>query len=217
MAAKVDISIAAYHERTGTTTRPAGSATSITRHKPHGVLAVFGPYNFPGHLPNGHIVPALLAGNTVVFKPSELTPMVGEKLMRIWESAAFRPASSTSSREPRTRTGACDDEGSTDCCSPAAPPWVRFSTSNIGGHPEKMLALEMGGNNPLIFVDATDIDAAVANTIESAFVTSGQRCTCARRLMVPLTERGDQFLDCWSKRRHASRWATQPVTSSWVR
>ncbi len=73
MINKVAISVKAYHVRTGEqhSDLPDGAAT--LRHRPHGVLAVFGPYNFPGHLPNGHIVPALLAGNTVVFKPSELT------------------------------------------------------------------------------------------------------------------------------------------------
>ena len=78
MTGKIAISIKAYHERTGTTENPMPGAKAFIRHKPHGVVAVFGPYNFPGHLPNGHIVPAILAGNTVVFKPSELTPHVAE-------------------------------------------------------------------------------------------------------------------------------------------
>ena len=78
MAGKVDISIRAQAERTGE--REAGTAfgRAVLRHRPHGVMAVLGPYNFPGHLPNGHIVPALLAGDTVVFKPSEETPLAGE-------------------------------------------------------------------------------------------------------------------------------------------
>ncbi len=65
-------------ERTGFSevTLPDGKAQ--LRHKPHGVMAVFGPYNFPGHLPNGHIIPALIAGNTLVFNPSELTPATAE-------------------------------------------------------------------------------------------------------------------------------------------
>jgi hypothetical protein len=74
----------------------------VLRHKPHGVLAVLGPYNFPAHLPNGHIVPALLAGNAVVFKPSELTPAVAEFMAACWRWRGSR--------------------GSTGCCSPAAPP-----------------------------------------------------------------------------------------------
>ncbi len=69
MAGKIAISIRAYHDRTGSAEREAAGNKIVLRHRPLGVMAVFGPYNFPGHLPNGHIVPALLAGNTVVFKP----------------------------------------------------------------------------------------------------------------------------------------------------
>ncbi|HEY2023430.1 aldehyde dehydrogenase family protein, partial [Paraburkholderia sp.] len=68
MAAKVEISIQSYNERTGERRSPMADGTAVLRHRPHGVVAVFGPYNFPGHLPNGHIVPALIAGNAVVFK-----------------------------------------------------------------------------------------------------------------------------------------------------
>ena len=72
MVAKIAASITAHTERTGEkrSAQPFGEA--VLRHHPHGVMAVLGPYNFPGHLPNGHIVPALLAGNTVVVKPSEV-------------------------------------------------------------------------------------------------------------------------------------------------
>ncbi len=89
MINKVAISVKAYHVRTGEqhSDLPDGAAT--LRHRPHGVLAVFGPYNFPGHLPNGHIVPALLAGNTVVFKPSELTPRSGEAVVKLWQQAGL--------------------------------------------------------------------------------------------------------------------------------
>jgi succinylglutamic semialdehyde dehydrogenase len=91
MMNKATISVKAYHARTGVhhTDMPDGAAT--LRHRPHGVLAVFGPYNFPGHLPNGHIIPALLAGNTLIFKPSELTPWTGETVMKLWEQAGLPP------------------------------------------------------------------------------------------------------------------------------
>ena len=78
MIGKAGISERAYHERTGTVENPMPVGKVVIRHRAHGVVAVFGPYNFPGHLPNGHIIPALLAGNTVIFKPSELTPAVAE-------------------------------------------------------------------------------------------------------------------------------------------
>lgn len=77
VANKVDISIRAYHDRTGARETQSGATRGMLRHKPHGVMAVLGPFNFPAHLPNGHIVPALLAGNAVVFKPSELAPGPG--------------------------------------------------------------------------------------------------------------------------------------------
>jgi succinylglutamic semialdehyde dehydrogenase len=87
---KVDISIAAYRERTPKRKLEGALGAKVSvRHKPHGVLAVLGPYNFPAHLPNGHIVPALLAGNAVVFKPSEKTPAVGEYLVSMFHEAGL--------------------------------------------------------------------------------------------------------------------------------
>ena len=85
---KVEISVEAYAERTPQRKMEAALGNRIAvRHKPHGVLAVLGPYNFPAHLPNGHIVPALIAGNAVVFKPSEKTPATGELLVHCFHEA----------------------------------------------------------------------------------------------------------------------------------
>src|SRR3954470_7139001 len=85
---KVDISVSAYSERTAQRRlEGALGARVAVRHKPHGVLAVLGPYNFPAHLPNGHIVPALIAGNAIVLKPSEKTPAVGEFLVSLYHEA----------------------------------------------------------------------------------------------------------------------------------
>ena len=87
---KVEISISAYLERTAQR-RLEGNmgARMAVRHKPHGVLAVLGPYNFPAHLPNGHIVPALIAGNAIVFKPSEKTPATGAMLVECYHAAGI--------------------------------------------------------------------------------------------------------------------------------
>jgi len=87
MIGKIAISIQAYRERTGETHKQVAAGELSIRHKPHGVVAVFGPFNFPAHLPNGHIVPALLAGNCVLFKPSELTPAVAELTLQCWQAA----------------------------------------------------------------------------------------------------------------------------------
>lgn len=196
MIAKVAISAEAHEQRTGATSRSLPGATSVTRHKPHGVLAVFGPYNFPGHLPNGHIVPALLAGNTIVFKPSELAPMVGELMIGIWEESGL-PAGVINLVQGAKDTGVAlaGHPGIDGLLFTGSATVGALLHQQFGGHPEKMLALEMGGNNALIVDEVADIDAAVYHTIESAFVSSGQRCTCARRLLVPSNAFGDRFMD----------------------
>jgi len=195
MAGKIAISVKAHEERTGTTENPMPGAKAFIRHKPHGVVAVFGPYNFPGHLPNGHIVPALLAGNTVVFKPSELTPMVAEYTLQLWQQAGL-PDGVINMVQGELETGKAlashnDIDG------------LFFTgSSNTGhilhkqfaGHPGKILALEMGGNNPLIIKDVEDINSAVHDILQSAFVTSGQRCTCSRRLFIEKSVNGDAIL-----------------------
>ncbi|MBD58355.1 succinylglutamate-semialdehyde dehydrogenase [Pseudoalteromonas sp. Ps84H-4] len=196
MTGKIAISIKAYHERTGTTENPMPGAKAFIRHKPHGVVAVFGPYNFPGHLPNGHIVPAILAGNTVVFKPSELTPHVAEFTLKLWLKAGL-PAGVINLVQGEVDTGIAlashqDIDG------------LFFTgSSNTGhllhkqfaGHPGKILALEMGGNNPLIVKDVADVSAAVHDIIQSGFITSGQRCTCSRRLFIENSANGDAILE----------------------
>jgi len=195
MIGKIAISEKAYHERTGTVENAMPQGQAIIRHKPHGVVAVFGPYNFPGHLPNGHIIPALIAGNTVVFKPSDLTPMVAEFSVQLWQKAGL-PNGVLNLIQGQVETGKA-------LASHANIDGLFFTGSSrtgkilheqFAGHPGKILALEMGGNNPLIVKDVADIDAAVHDIVQSAFVTSGQRCTCARRLFIQDNPQGDVLL-----------------------
>ena len=214
MINKIAISINAYHARTGEQQSELPDGAATLRHRPHGVLAVFGPYNFPGHLPNGHIVPALLAGNTLLFKPSELTPWTGEAVIRLWEQAGLPHGVLNllqGGRETGQALSALD----------ALDGLLFTGSANTGyqlhrqlaGQPEKILALEMGGNNPLIIEDPEDIDAAVHLTIQSAFVTAGQRCTCARRLLVKKGAQGDAFLARLvdvSQRIQPGRWDDEP-------
>jgi len=195
MANKVDISVQAHAARTGETRAKLADGEAVLRHRPHGVFGVFGPYNFPGHLPNGHIVPALIAGNTVVFKPSEYAPRTAVKTVQLWEQAGV-PAGVINLVNGGRDTGvALGGNGDID--------GVLFTGSSqtgaalhrqFGGQPGKMLALEMGGNNPLVVWDVKEIDAAVFMAISSAFISAGQRCTCARRLIVQKSAAGNAFL-----------------------
>lgn len=185
MINKVDISIAAYNERCTDKIVQTGSATLATRFHPHGVVAVLGPFNFPGHLPNGHIVPALLAGNTILFKPSEKTPKVGQMMCELWTESGLPDGVLTLLQGARTTAQAM--------LSHREVTGVFFTGSVAAGRaiqeqsfafPGRILALEMGGNNPLIISKVSDIPAVVYLIIQSAFITSGQRCSCARRLII---------------------------------
>jgi succinylglutamic semialdehyde dehydrogenase len=203
VAAKVDISIQAQAERAGLRSGSVAGVRQVLRHKPHGVLAVLGPYNFPAHLPNGHIVPALLAGNTIVFKPSELTPAVADFMVDCWVAAGL-PDGVVNIVHGGGDTGrdlaAADIDGLlfTGSAHVGAALARQFAET-----PGKILALEMGGNNPLIVWDlAPDaLDAAAALIVQSAYLSAGQRCTCARRLIVrdglegPLLDRITALID----------------------
>lgn len=183
---KVDISVAAFSERTGQRRLEAAmGARQSVRHKPHGVMAVLGPYNFPAHLPNGHIVPALLAGNAVLFKPSEKTPAVGKMLVRCYHEAGV-PEDAV-----RLVLGG-PDEGKALAAHPDVGGVLFTGSAQTGiainrqfaANPGKILALEMGGNNPIVAWDTADIASAATLIVQSAFLSSGQRCTAASRLIV---------------------------------
>ncbi|EHU0086462.1 succinylglutamate-semialdehyde dehydrogenase, partial [Escherichia coli] len=214
MINKIAISIKAYHVRTGEQRSEMPDGAASLRHRPHGVLAVFGPYNFPGHLPNGHIVPALLAGNTIIFKPSELTPWSGEAVMRLWQQAGLPPGVLNlvqGGRETGQALSALEDLDGLLFTGSANTGYQLHR--QLSGQPEKILALEMGGNNPLIIDEVADIDAAVHLTIQSAFVTAGQRCTCARRLLLKSGAQGDAFLArlvAVSQRLTPGNWDDEP-------
>jgi succinylglutamic semialdehyde dehydrogenase len=186
VVAKVDISISAYAERTGQ--RKLDSAlqgTAAVRHKPHGVMAVLGPYNFPAHLPNGHIIPALIAGNVVILKPSEKTPATGEFLLKCLNKAGVSAAVA------QLLVGG-PDEGKALVAHDGIDGVLFTGSAQVGiainrklaSNPGKIAALEMGGNNPIVLWDTPKIADAATLIVQSAFTTAGQRCTAARRLII---------------------------------
>ncbi len=183
---KVQISIDAYSERTPQRKLEGALGNKIAvRHKPHGVLAVLGPYNFPAHLPNGHIVPALIAGNAVVFKPSEKTPATGAFLVECFHQATIPEG------VVRLLVGG-PDEGRALAAEPGIDGLLFTGSARAGkalhkqfaDTPHKILALELGGNNPLVVWDCKDVEAAATIVVQSAYLSAGQRCTAARRLIV---------------------------------
>lgn len=196
MINKVGTSLEAYGRRCAGMIRDQPHARSITRHRPHGVVAVFGPYNFPGHLPNGHIIPALLAGNTVVFKPSEFTPMTAEQTIHYWQKAGL-PAGVLNLVQGGRETGEAlyQHPEIHGVFFTGSYPTGKILAEYFASQPSKILALEMGGNNPLVVSEINNVKAAAYIAIQSAFLTTGQRCTCARRLIIPKTQQGNEVIE----------------------
>lgn len=194
VAGKCNLTLQAYEERRDQSQITTATLSGRVAYRPLGVVSVFGPFNFPAHIANGQIMPALLAGNCLVFKPSDLTPLVAERMVRLWEEAGLPPGV-LNLIQGGVKTGQAVLE----------QPQLRglfFTGSRATGirlrealasRLEVLLALELGGNNPLIVHKPSDRDAAVESVIRSAFLSSGQRCTCARRLIV--TGDSDSFLE----------------------
>jgi succinylglutamic semialdehyde dehydrogenase len=182
VAAKVDATLA--HGMAIVAPIEAGGGARA-EHLPRGVLAVLGPFNFPAHLPNGHIVPALATGNTVVLKPSDLAPATAEWMARSWRRAGL-PEGALEIVQGRAETGRAlalhpDVDG------------VLFTGSWGVGHaleralldqPRKLLALEMGGKNAILVLADADLELAVAESALSICASTGQRCSSASRLFV---------------------------------
>lgn len=215
MANKCLLSIRAEDERRTPASKPGPAGTTLaTTYRPHGVAVVLGPFNFPGHLPLGHIAPALLAGNTVVFKPSEKAPGVALLLTNLLLQAGL-PDDVLSLAHGRADVAADLLEADIDA--------VMFTGSFEVGtkilerfvrRPGVMLALELGGNNPLVVWDAADVDAAVVTVLQSAYATAGQRCSCARRLIVPRGRKSDRLIKrlAWAvERLTVGKWSDDPA------
>ncbi|MSQ90218.1 MAG: aldehyde dehydrogenase family protein [Phycisphaerales bacterium] len=167
--------------------------------RPHGVVAVLGPFNFPAHLPNGHFLPALLAGNTVVFKASERAPAVGQLLAELAELAAFpKGVFNVIAGGPRVAALLCDHDAIDGILFTGS--WSvgrRILAANLD-RPGRLIALEMGGSNAAIVCSDCHLKQAVIECVRSAFATAGQRCTCTRRIIVDASI-ADAFIPLFAK------------------
>lgn len=186
---KVEVSVRAYAERTAQ--RKLDSAlngTSAVRHKPHGVLAVISPYNMPALLPAAQIIPALIAGNVVVFKPSEKAPATGELLVRCFHRAGISAAvvQVLQGGPEQAQTLAMHDGVDGVLFTGSAHAGVSINRK-LAANPGKVVALELGGNNPIVVWDTPKIVDAATIVVQSAFTSAGQRCSSARRLIIKST------------------------------
>lgn len=183
---RVEIAVRGYAERTAQ--RRLDSAlqgTAALRHKPHGVMAVITPASGPASVPAGHIVPALIAGNTVIFKPSERCPASGELLVQCFHRAGV------SATVLQMLAGGAE-QGQELVTSDGVDGVLFTGSAHVGiainrrlaANPGKLVALEMGGNNPIVVWDTPKITDAAVLVVQSAFAGAGQRCTAARRLIV---------------------------------
>lgn len=185
LVGKVAPTFEAYQTRIRENLREGSGVTYVTRFQPYGVAAVIGPFNFPAHMSNGHIMPALLSGNTVILKPSELSPGVAEMIVSLWQEAGL-PDGVLNLLQGSAEVGrALVESPSVDA--------IYFTGSLKAGlainktlaeTPWRIAALEMGGNSPLVVWDYADLKSALYTVLYSAFVTTGQRCSAARRLII---------------------------------
>lgn len=156
--------------------------------RPHGVMAIVGPYNFPAHLPNGHFVPALAMGNTVVFKPSDKAPgvgqMLGEIMLEALEAENLPPGVFNVVQGGAAVAQALVTHDDIDgiLFTGSWPVGRKILEANLD-RPGRIVALEMGGNNPAVVLADADLKQAAIEIARSAFVTTGQRCTCTRRVI----------------------------------
>lgn len=186
---KVEASVRAYAERTAQ--RKLDSAlngTAAVRHKPHGVLAVISPWNMPALLPAAQIVPALIAGNVVVFKPSEKAPATGDLLTRCFHRAGISAAvvQVLFGGPEQGQTLVMNDGIDGVLFTGSAHAGVSINRK-LASNPGKLVALELGGNNPIVVWDTPKIVDAAAIVVQSAFTSAGQRCSSARRLIIKST------------------------------
>ena len=153
--------------------------------RPHGTMAVIGPFNFPMHLPNGQLAPALAAGNTVIFKPSEQAPACGQALIECWHEAGAPDGVIGLVHGGGDIAGSLVTHlGVHGVLFTGSWPVGRRILESCLDDPGRIVALELGGNNPAIVLDDADLQQAVIECARSAFATAGQRCTCTRRICV---------------------------------
>jgi aldehyde dehydrogenase (NAD+) len=187
---------------------------AYTIRQPLGVVACVTPWNFPVAIPVWKIAPALVAGNTVVFKPATLTPATAVRIVELFVEAGIP------SGVLNLILGSGSEAGD-EIINHQAVKAVSFTGSNEDGirlyeevsRRGAKVQCEMGGKNPVIILEDADLDLAVESTAQGAFGSSGQRCTATSRAVV-VNDVADEFVDRISKRAGSMRIGdgTDPAT-----
>ncbi len=190
---KLEPCIDAYKTRCSDIIIEKGTAKGITRFRPLGVLCIIGPYNYPMHMTNGQIMAGLIAGNTIVLKPSDKAPLCATKIMECWQKAGL-PDGVVNMVQGNGETVANliqnkDVNGVYFTGSYKVGQIIRGLCSN-----SQMCALEMGGDGPVVAWDANDLHSAALTVIQGAFGTAGQKCVSTRRLIVPDNKFGKDLI-----------------------
>ena len=183
MAGKVDLVVGPG--TSWTRKRTVNELPGEIRYRPLGVLAVLGPFNFPGHLPNGQILPALLLGNTVVFKPSDKAPSTATWMAKAFIEAGLPEGALNIVQGGRETAERLVEHDEIDGILFTGSLEVGRSIVQANAHrPGRLVALELGGKNAAIVLDDADIERAVRQIAFAGFATSGQRCTATSRVYV---------------------------------
>ena len=157
---------------------------AMSMRHPVGVVAAITPWNFPFAIPTWKLMPALILGNTIVFKPASYTPLLAVRLVEILEEAGLPKG------VLNLVLGSGGDLGDHLVSHPGVD-LVSFTGSSdtgshiseIGGRLLKRVSCELGGKNAIVVLDDADVDLSLDGIIWSAFGTSGQRCTAASRVI----------------------------------
>ncbi len=213
--AKTELSIRALVERRGDEIVDQGSPRRTIRYRSLGVTLVLGPFNFPLHLPGGQIIPSLLAGNAVVMKPSDQATAVGQWIAAAWQASGL-PADVFQSIVGRVdpAVAAIDSAHVGGVFLTGSRAAGQAIHRQLAGRYDVLLALELGGNNPLVVVGDLPSPEVASLVTFSAFVSSGQRCTCARRAIFvdgPETDRQIEATIELTKRLRVGLPADQPA------
>ena len=150
-----------------------------------GVIGIIGPFNFPIHLLNTHVIPALLTGNTVVAKPSEVTPLTGQRYAELFVDAGLPPGV-FNMVHGLNRTGAvlAAHPGLNGIVFTGSYRTGRLIRQALFDQPYKKLCLELGGKNAAVVFDDANLDQCVREITLGALLTTGQRCTATSRVIV---------------------------------